>query len=217
MAFLVKRGLTSRWFYLAKLVILFSLIYCTVLFLVRNDLLRVTLFKRISQKSTSEELQYIKTANGIIFTELHLQVEIYSRASLGEYLWNHLLEGKKELMPDGILKKGNKTVDGLSFTYQSGDSQAFPTSQNVVLVVDGSSTPNQKETESWLKRMLLSHSPRTLFLVILGNKNCSNQWIVPYLVSNGGPINAVFITGDSLLTDRKEIFPWVLGVATYAI
>ena len=207
--FSVKRGSKSScWLCLCKLVFVFF-IYCIILSLVRNE----GLFALTNEQNTVK-FQSIETYNGIFVPELPHQVEIYNRASIGEYLWNHLIEGKKELMPDGIVKRGNKTVEGLNFTYKTGKREALSTSQNVVLVVDGSTIPNQKETESWVKSVLLSHTPMTLFLVLLGNNNCSNRWILPYLASNGGPISAVFIVGDSSIIDHKEIFPWPLGVAT---
>ncbi len=144
------------------------------------------------------------------------QVDIQSRAPIGEYLWNHLIEGKKELLSHQVIYKGTKTVNGINFTFQSGKSEIISYSPNLVLIIDGSSSQQLKQEKMWLNDILISHTPKTLFLVILGDSDCSkNQWIIPYLFSNGGSIDAVFIVRrDKLITDESEIFQWPLGVAT---
>ena len=106
-------------------------------------------------------------------------------------------------------------MNGINFTFQSGKSEIISYSPNLVLIIDGSSSQQLKQEKMWLNDILISHTPKTLFLVILGDGNCSkNQWIIPYLSSNGGSIDAVFIVRDKLVTDESEIFQWPLGVAT---
>lgn len=58
-------------------------------------------------------------------------IEIYNRASIGEYLLNYLIEGKKELQFDGVTKIGNKSMGGLSFSFISGNLKVIQ-----VLTVD---------------------------------------------------------------------------------
>lgn len=148
-------------------------------------------------------------------------VEIYNQASVGEYLWNHVIEGKKELQFDGVTKLGNKSMSGLSFSYISGYLHIRPiisTASIVVLVIDGSTRSKQSEAEKWLNSLTLAHIPGILLLVIQGNPDCGkNQWITNYISSNGGPAHAIFITRDSIITDNKQVFSWPLGVATYVL
>lgn len=191
------------------------LLTCAVLFLLHN------LFNNeISLQITSQKRSGVKISiDNEIITPIapeFLQVDIQSQTPIGEYLWNHLLEGTKEFIPDRATYKGNKVVDDLNFTFQSGDAEILISpNSNVVLVIDGSSQLNQKKEELLLKNMLLFHPPKSLFLVILGDNACSNnKWIVRYLSSNGGPISATFMVRSSFLADENEVYQWPLGVAT---
>ncbi|XP_032788363.2 ribitol-5-phosphate xylosyltransferase 1 [Daphnia magna] len=192
------------------------LLTCAVLFLLHN------LFNNeISLQITSQKRSGVKISiDNEIITPIapeFLQVDIQSQTPIGEYLWNHLLEGTKEFIPDRATYKGNKVVDDLNFTFQSGDAEILISpNSNVVLVIDGSSQLNQKKEELLLKNMLLFHPPKSLFLVILGDNACSNnKWIVRYLSSNGGPISATFMVRSSFLADENEVYQWPLGVATH--
>ncbi len=42
-------------------------------------------------------------------------------------------------------------------------------------------------------------------LVVLGDEECHNSWINPYLVSNGGPVKKQ--------VENRVIYQWPLGVA----
>jgi hypothetical protein len=198
----------------------FILLNCAVLFWLRN--LRGN---EAPIESGTDQLQKLESripwSNNVVPTtaaaSTFFQVDIQSRAPIGEYLWNHLIEGKKELLSHQVIYKGTKTVNGINFTFQSGKSEIISYSPNLVLIIDGSSSQQLKQEKMWLNDILISHTPKTLFLVILGDiSDCSkNQWIIPYLSSNGGSIDAVFIVRrDKLITDESEIFQWPLGVAT---
>lgn len=193
----------------------FILFNCAVLFWLRN--LRGN---EAPIESGTDQLQKLESripwSNNVVPTtaSTFFQVDIQSRAPIGEYLWNHLIEGKKELLSHQVIYKGTKTVNGINFSFQSGKSEIISYSPNLVLIIDGSSSQLKRE-KMWLNDILISHTPKTLFLVILGDGDCSkNQWIIPYLSSNGGSIDAVFIVRDKLITDESEIFQWPLGVAT---
>lgn len=193
----------------------FVLLNCVILFLLRNIHGNEALTDQQQQKSESHI-----TLNNIISTTTatYIQVDIQSRAHIGEYLWNHIIEGKKELYlthQHQDIYKRNKTVNGITFTFQSGKSEISSYSTNLVLIIDGSSQLKQKKEEMWLNERLNSHTPKTLFVVILGDHNCTNnQWIIPYLSSHGGSIDAVFIVRDPFIKDDNEFFQWPLGVAT---
>ncbi|XP_057373597.1 ribitol-5-phosphate xylosyltransferase 1-like [Daphnia carinata] len=206
-----RRVLKARSCQILGLLILLA---CAVLFLLHSLCNNEISFQYTFQKRTG-----IKTSitNDITtMTSEFLRVDIHSRTPIGEYLWNHLLEGKKELMSDKATYKGNKMVDDLNFTYQTGNAEISITSaSNIVLVIDGSSQLNQKKEELWLNNMLLFRPPKSLFLVILGDNACDdNQWIVHYLSSNGGPISAAFMVRSSFLADEDEVYQWPLGVTT---
>ncbi|XP_046637472.1 ribitol-5-phosphate xylosyltransferase 1-like [Daphnia pulicaria] len=195
----------------------FILLNCAVLFWLRN------LRGNEAPIESADQLQKFESriswSNNVVPTtaaaSTFFQVDIQSRAPIGEYLWNHLIGGKKELLSHQLIYKGTKTVNGINFTFQSGKSEIISYSPNLVLIIDGSSS-QLKQEKMWLNDILISHTPKTLFLVILGDGNCSkNQWIIPYLSCNGGSIDAVFIVRDKLITDESEIFQWPLGVATH--
>jgi len=52
-------------------------------------------------------------------------------------------------------------------------------------------------------------------VVLLGNEECANSWILPYMRSHGGQVDVAFIVYDSPLVDNKQFYQWPLGVATY--
>jgi hypothetical protein len=109
----------------------FILLNCAVLFWLRN--LRGN---EAPIESGTDQLQKLESripwSNNVVPTtaaaSTFFQVDIQSRAPIGEYLWNHLIEGKKELLSHQVIYKGTKTND-----------------------------------------ILISHTPKTLFLVILGD------------------------------------------------
>lgn len=202
-----------RWFRapICQILLLLILLTIAVLLYLRN-----LYSNKVSLRFTSQSWDRVNT----IITAAaagSLQVEIQSRTAIGEYLWNHLLEGKKELLSDQVTYKGNKVVDNLNFTFQSGNGEITITSNgNIVLVIDVSSQLKRSKEEKWLNNMLLLYPPKSIFLVILGDNACgNNEWLVPYLSSNGGPVNAAFMVWGSFLTDHNEVYQWPLGVATY--
>ncbi|XP_064557924.1 ribitol-5-phosphate xylosyltransferase 1 isoform X3 [Zonotrichia leucophrys gambelii] len=52
-------------------------------------------------------------------------------------------------------------------------------------------------------------------VVLLGNEQCNNAWIQPYLKRNGGFVSLLFVTYDYAFVNEEDIFQWPLGVATY--
>ena len=49
-----------------------------------------------------------------------VSVEIWSTATIGDYLWTHILEGDAWPQGDSQLRVGVKVLDGLNFTFHSG-------------------------------------------------------------------------------------------------
>ncbi|KAJ9583399.1 hypothetical protein L9F63_022265, partial [Diploptera punctata] len=56
---------------------------------------------------------------------------------------------------------------------------------------------------------------RAVAVVLLGNEKCDNDWILPYVRSQGGLVNVVFLVYDSPLVDNVQFYQWPLGVAVY--
>ncbi|EFX63699.1 hypothetical protein DAPPUDRAFT_335115 [Daphnia pulex] len=119
----------------------FILLNCAVLFWLHN--LRGN---EAPIESGTDQLQKLESripwSNNVVPTtaSTFFQVDIQSRAPIGEYLWNHLIEGKKELLSHQVIYKGTKTVNGINFTFQSGKSEIISYSPNLVLIIDGSSS-----------------------------------------------------------------------------
>lgn len=67
---------------------------------------------------------------------------------------------------------------------------------------------------TWLDFLPQFRSLHSLVLIILGNEQCQNDWLVPYTTKGGGLINTTFIVYDSPLVDNVNFFQWPLGVAT---
>ena len=86
--------------------------------------------------------------------------------------------------------------------------------KHLVLILNGREPNKIKFAKDWLD--ILPHLPQleNAGLVILGNEQCNNEWLYPYLSKNGGLLKFVFLTYDSYEVDNVNIFQWPLGVAT---
>ena len=171
-------------------------------------------------------------------------VEIWSKAAIGYYLWQHILQGSIDRnLQDGMYVYGSKKICNLTLKFRSGPSltiealRRFATSsskksekkrkqsqdKNVLLVLNGRDEEKVETATSWLKEVTLltnflrqeSNQSLRTGVVLLGNECCFNSWIKPFLASAGGSISFLFITYDWKLIDDSEVFQWPLGVATY--
>lgn len=198
-----------------KIVIFVSIIF-VILFTLEKLLHRESV---VHQSESPDNVKSSTTPTKIPFL---FHVEIYSQSYEGEYLWNHLIEGKKELQEDGVTNLGKKIIEGIDLAYTSGSSEITPHSINsnsaFVLVIDGSTLSKQNKAEMWINQVLQLNTPSKLFLVLYGNQVCSNQWITDLISANGGPVSAVFIIRDSTIINiSSEVYWWPLGVATYVL
>lgn len=66
----------------------------------------------------------------------------------------------------------------------------------------------------WLDFLPQFQNLRSVILMILGNEQCHNDWLIPYTSRAGGLVNATFIVYDSPLVDNLNFYQWPLGVAT---
>ncbi|KAM5173118.1 ribitol-5-phosphate xylosyltransferase 1 [Mantella aurantiaca] len=152
-----------------------------------------------------------------------LQVQIWSKAAIGNYLWQHVFEGQLE--PSDVnaqWREGKLRTGRTEFSFITGSAVAAGyfsvEAVNVVLVVNGREEVKISFAVQWLQytqTLVESHKLRHVAVVMLGNEQCNNDWILPYLKKNGGFVELLFLVYDSNWINEESIFQWPLGVATY--
>lgn len=88
---------------------------------------------------------------------------------------------------------------------------------NVVLVLNGREEVKISFAAQWLQytqALVENHKLRHVAVVMLGNEQCNNDWILPYLKKNGGFVELLFLVYDSTWVNEESIFQWPIGVAT---
>lgn len=91
---------------------------------------------------------------------------------------------------------------------------------SLVLVLNGREQQKVSYSMRWLEHvhsLVQSHTVSHVAVVLLGNEQCNNDWIGPYLKRNGGFVDLLFLVYDSPWVNDKDVFQWPLGVATYVI
>ena len=156
-------------------------------------------------------------------------VEIWSKAAIGDYLWEHVLGGKiTQKRSDGSLY-GFKRIHQTKFKFRSAinlnlESLRYFVQQNLdqpkrlVLVLNGRDEIKVKGAIEWLdeiRSLSAEHPLLKTGLLILGNETCHNEWLKSYLKSAGGPLSFAFVVYDWEEVDDEEVFQWPLGVSTY--
>nr|CAD7575339.1 unnamed protein product [Timema californicum] len=146
-------------------------------------------------------------------------VEIWGKASIGVYLWKHILNGETEKLQGGLVYYGNKTIDDILFHFRFGPGIIQSTVPSdvefVVLVLNGRSKDKIAISKVWLDYLPLYKKLRGAIVLLLGDERCDNNWLLPYMKSRGGILNAAFMVYDSTLVDNIEFYQWPLGVAAY--
>lgn len=148
-----------------------------------------------------------------------LNVEIWGKAAISIFLWEHILRGELVEEQGGFVKIGHLTTDDINFTFRWGPGviqSTVPTNtEYLVLVLNGRAPEKIATARQWIQQLDIYPKLKHTVVVLLGDEKCNNSWIVPFMRSRGGPIDAAFIVYDSVLVDDKEFFQWPLGVATY--
>uniref|UniRef100_A0A803KGB0 Ribitol xylosyltransferase 1 n=1 Tax=Xenopus tropicalis TaxID=8364 RepID=A0A803KGB0_XENTR len=156
-------------------------------------------------------------------TKTELSVQIWGKAAIGLYLWQHILGGPLEPVDvtapwrEGKIREGS--ID-LSFITGPAVVPGYFSveSENVVLVLNGREEAKISFAVQWLyytKTLIESHKLKHLAVVLLGNEQCNNDWIRPYLKKNGGTVDLLFVVYDSTWINEDDVYQWPLGVATY--
>ncbi|KAJ4937721.1 hypothetical protein JOQ06_002353 [Pogonophryne albipinna] len=151
------------------------------------------------------------------------RVQIWGKAAIGIYLWEHILEGplnptdKVAQWREGELQSGK-----IDFSFYTGPAVVqghVPLDMNsLVLVLNGREPQKVSYSTRWLEHVQALVKSRTVShvaVVLLGNEHCHNDFIGPYLKRNGGFVNLLFVVYDSPWVNDKDVFQWPLGVATY--
>ncbi|XP_022201765.2 ribitol-5-phosphate xylosyltransferase 1 [Nilaparvata lugens] len=148
-----------------------------------------------------------------------INVEIWGKAAISMYLWEHILRGKLKQEMLKMKNIGSIKANGMTINYKHGPwyiQTTVPRNvQHLVLVLNGRAPQKVVLAKQWLDYLHNFKYLTTLIIVLHANEQCDNEWILPYMKSNNGKIDAVFLTYDSTLVDDKEFFQWPLGVASY--
>lgn len=158
-----------------------------------------------------------KTKLDVSNEPLQYNVEIWGKAAIGLYLWEHILNAKIE--NKGVWSYGFKKIENLKFKFRTGPglitTKAPSDVQNLVLVLNGRSEEKVSFARMWLDFLPQFRNLKNTILIILGNEQCENEWLVPYTAKAGGLINTTLIVYDAKLVDNVNFYQWPLGVATY--
>ncbi|KAK0050233.1 transmembrane protein 5 [Biomphalaria pfeifferi] len=146
-------------------------------------------------------------------------VEIWGKAAIGLYLWEHIIEGILEERMNGVWSYGEKSLSSISFRFRTGPgvvpSKVPRSTENLLLVLNGRETAKVEVSKMWLELLVTLPHLHNAAVVLLGNEQCNNSWIHPYMAHNGGLVKVVFLVYDSPEIDNIHFYQWPLGVATY--
>uniref|UniRef100_A0A6J0T305 Ribitol-5-phosphate xylosyltransferase 1 n=1 Tax=Pogona vitticeps TaxID=103695 RepID=A0A6J0T305_9SAUR len=155
--------------------------------------------------------------------QIDLKVQIWGKAAIGLYLWQHIFEGLLE--PADISaqwREGSIKTKKTFFSFITGPAVVpgyfSVEADNVVLVLNGREEGKISYAIQWLhyaQTLVQTRKLQHVAVVLLGNEQCRNEWIYPYLKNYGGFVDLLFIIYDSPLVNEENIFQWPLGVATY--
>ncbi|XP_064633570.1 ribitol-5-phosphate xylosyltransferase 1-like [Lineus longissimus] len=150
--------------------------------------------------------------------KLH-DVEIWGKAALGNYLWEHILNSTLKDQMGGIWRYGETQYRNFKFRFRTGpgviQSNVPWNVENLVLALNGRTKDKITYAKSWLDYLPNYKHLRHVAVVLLGDEKCNNDWFMPYLVKNGGRVDVAFIIYDIPEADNDNIYQWPLGVATY--
>uniref|UniRef100_A0A671RW15 Transmembrane protein 5 n=1 Tax=Sinocyclocheilus anshuiensis TaxID=1608454 RepID=A0A671RW15_9TELE len=151
------------------------------------------------------------------------EIMFFVHICLGLYLWEHILEGplnppdKSSQWREGEIQSGK-----INFSFYTGPAvvqgHVSLDTDSVVLVLNGREQQKISYSIQWLQHvqgLVQMRSVSRVAVVLLGNEQCNNDWISPYLKRHGGFVDLLFLVYDSPWVNDKDIFQWPLGVATY--
>ncbi|XP_002740319.1 ribitol-5-phosphate xylosyltransferase 1-like [Saccoglossus kowalevskii] len=169
--------------------------------------------------SSSKKLDFGKKFNPINESDGYHYVEVWGKAAIGHYFWEHILEGKLESKMNGIWHYGFKKERNIKFKFRTGPgvipSKAPVDVQYLILLINGRAPDKIDFAHLWLQHLSTLSELQKTAVLLLGNEQCDNDWFLPYMRQHGGLVDHLFIVYDSPMIDSIYIHPWPLGVATY--
>jgi hypothetical protein len=175
-----------------------------------------SLLENTTGKHKSQE-QHVSVSSKAGF-QPELEVEVWGKAAIGLYFWEHIMEGNLKPKEAELVTWGEKIIDNVKFIFRTGPGIIPDTvpkdSQNIILILNGRVQEKIRFAEMWLKSLQLLPSVKNVAVVLLGNEQCNNNWLLQYMVRQGGLVNIAYIVYD-IPNQDDTIFQWPLGVATY--
>lgn len=145
------------------------------------------------------------------------EVFILSKANIGQFVWHHVLNASSYFIRHRMWQMGSLDFDGVSYKFYAGPGLIQTTApkqiERLILILNGRTESKVASSKLWLDYLSVFKNLQKVGVVLLGNENCDNNWILPYLESNGGPVTFVFLVYDSPLVNNQDVFQWPLGVA----
>lgn len=127
-----------------------------------------------------------------------LKVEVWGKAAIGNYLFQHVLAGWVESRLGGVWHYGEARCGNLQFRYRTGHgvrpSKVPQDAQHVVLVLNAHETHMEKEAMKWMDLLPKLAKLQHAVLVLHAREDCENDWLRPYLKSPAHKLRAVFMT-----------------------
>ncbi|KAF6216314.1 hypothetical protein GE061_000655 [Apolygus lucorum] len=146
-------------------------------------------------------------------------VHIVGKAAIADFLWFHILEGTVIEEANGFYRTGSIESDRFTFKFLSGPGYIQTTIprniEYLVLILNGRSDDKKQAALLWLDYLNVLTNLKGVGIVLLGDEQCQNDWILKYMRKHGGIIDVLFVVYDWKLVDNEDIFQWPLGVATY--
>ncbi len=146
-------------------------------------------------------------------------IEIWGKAAIGNYLWEHIIRGRLEKKLGGIWSYGEKKIDNFVFRFRTGPgvvpAKVPQDVTDLVIVLNGREDSKIEFSTVWLNYIKNLPDLKNVAMVLLGNEMCDNSWIESFMTQHGGFVKAAFLVYDTKEVDNEHIFQWPLGVATY--
>lgn len=165
----------------------------------------------VSLKKPSQNVQLVSKSTSVV------NVEVWGKAAVGLYLWQHVIEGSLEKRMGGVWSYGEKLIGNIRFKFRTGPgvvpNRAPEDTENLVLVLNGRAPAKVSFAKMWLDSLRELPSLKNVAVVLLGNEQCNNNFLLPYMQSHGGPVKVAFVVYD--IPHRSGFIQWPLGVATY--
>eukprot|EP00794_Sanderia_malayensis_P007850 gene7850-8699_t len=146
-------------------------------------------------------------------------VVIWGKAAIGLYLWKHIFEAPLENVNGQLEQYGEINIDDVNLKFRTGvmikPETIDRTTQNAVLIINGREEKKIEFAKNWLESLKKFENLKNLGVILLGNEQCNNEWLMNYMITNGGMVKFAFIVYDIPYVDNKMFLQWPLGVATY--